>query len=97
MPALTYRPEARIDLKATYRYVAEFNPAAAEQLIRTIDEKARLLAVSPLLGVSTDELAHNLRRFPIGHYTLFYRATDDGIEVIRVLHGARDIESLFSG
>ncbi len=26
---------------------------------------------------------------------IFYRPTDDGIEVLRVLHGKRDIEEIF--
>jgi len=43
------------------------------------------------MGRKVEELAPNLRSFPIGSYLIFYRPVEDGIELIRVLHGARDI------
>ena len=54
-----------------------------------------LVAGQPLLGRLCPELAPNLRSFPVGNYVIFYRPIDNGIEVARVLHGARDIDSLF--
>jgi plasmid stabilization system protein ParE len=30
-------------------------------------------------------------------YVIFYRSATDAIEVVRVLHGARDIENIFEG
>jgi toxin ParE1/3/4 len=95
MPRPVYRPEAQSDLKAAYRYVAEFHPIAAERLLQNLDEKARLLAASPLLGIASDELSPGLRRFPIEHYVI-YKITDDGIDIVRILHGARDIEAMFN-
>ena len=47
------------------------------------------------MGRPRGELAPRLRSFPVGPYVLFYRPTPNGIEVARVLHGARDIPSLF--
>jgi toxin ParE1/3/4 len=38
----------------------------------------------------------NLRSFPVGSYVIFYRPIEEGIEVIRVLHSARDIEDIFA-
>ena len=37
----------------------------------------------------------DLRSLPFGRYVVFYAPTADGIDVIRVLHSARDIEGLF--
>jgi toxin ParE1/3/4 len=31
-----------------------------------------------------------------GSYAIFYRAIPDGIEVVRVLHGRRDIEAILT-
>ncbi len=36
-------------------------------------------------------MSPNLRSFPIGSYLIFYRPMEDGIQLIRVAHGARDI------
>jgi len=95
MGKVAYRPKARHDLKEVYRYIAEFNPRAAAATLRNINAKAELLAASPQMGQAAHELAANLRRFPVGNFLIFYAPTDHGIDVIRVLHGARDIDALF--
>ena len=33
--------------------------------------------------------------FPVGNYILFYREVPDGIDLVRVIHGARDIPDIF--
>jgi toxin ParE1/3/4 len=53
-----------------------------------------LLAIQPRAGRLRPELAPELRSFPVGRYVVFYRPQDDGIDVVRVLHSARDIESI---
>ena len=62
------------------------------ELIRT---KCEMLAQHPLAGEARPELGANLRAFPVGNYIIFYRPDSDGIEVVRVLHGARDIPKQF--
>jgi toxin ParE1/3/4 len=46
------------------------------------------------MGQSRDELRPGLRCFVVSPYVVFYRPIEDTIEVLRVLHGARDISSL---
>lgn len=45
------------------------------------------------MGRSQGRLRPNLRSHPHGSYVIFYRAVEGGIEVVRVLHGARDIDA----
>jgi hypothetical protein len=40
-----------------------------------------------------EELAASWRSFPFGRYVIFYTSLEDGIDVVRVLHSARDIDS----
>ena len=47
------------------------------------------------MGYSRTELANNLRSFPADDYIIFYRPTEAGIEVARIVHGSRDISRLF--
>lgn len=47
------------------------------------------------MGRRRDELAPGVQSFPFGRYIVFYRVVSDAIEVVRVLHGARDIETIF--
>lgn len=47
------------------------------------------------MGRARDELAADLRSFPFGRYVIFYAPTKDGIDVVRALHSARDIDAVF--
>jgi toxin ParE1/3/4 len=47
------------------------------------------------MGRARDELLVNLRSFMVKRYIVFYQPTTAGIEVLRVLHGARDIHRVF--
>jgi toxin ParE1/3/4 len=40
-------------------------------------------------------LSPRLRSFPVKNYVIFYRPLEDGIEIVRVLHGAQDLPPLF--
>jgi toxin ParE1/3/4 len=70
------------------------NIEAADNLLDNVDSSCQLLAVEPRAGRLRPELVPELRRFPVGRYVVFYRPQDDGIDVVRVLHSARDIESI---
>ena len=69
--------------------------AVADRFLESIDEKCRLLATQPRMGRSRPDLAAGVRSFPSGDYMIFYRPIDDGIEVLLVVHGARDIPAIF--
>ena len=47
------------------------------------------------MGRARVELGADLRSFPFGRYVIFYAPIDDGIDVVRVLHSARDIDAAF--
>jgi len=90
------KPQAEADLIEIWTYIAQDSPARADKLFDKIDEKSQMLAQSAFIGKARDELGPTIRSFPIGKYVLFYQPIEDGIEIIRVLHGARDIEALFN-
>ena len=88
--AVVYRsPLSHQDYRDIWRYIAEDNPDAADRLLRKIDEKLNLYAAHPGMGADRSRLAAGLRSFPVGNYLIFYRAAIGGIELVRVLHGAR--------
>jgi toxin ParE1/3/4 len=41
------------------------------------------------MGRARDDIASGVRHFPVGRYLIFYRVLDDGVEVVRYLHGMR--------
>ena len=95
MSVVLFGPEADEDLLDIARHIAAANPQAADRFIDAIHERTRLLADAPEIGRRREELAPRLRSFPAGRYVIFYRHIAGGIEVARLLHGARDIPALF--
>ena len=85
---------ARIDLDEIWFYIAQDNVAAADKLIDEFVHAFRMLATHPKAGMAHDELAAGLRRHVVGKYLIFYKPTDAGIDISRVLHGARPVDEI---
>ena len=96
MPRVTRRPLAEADILEIWDYIADDSLAAADRWVDRLDEQFRLLAAQPMMGRARDELAPRVRSFPFGRFVAFYVPLDDGIDVVRVLHGARDIDAVFN-
>jgi len=94
MPRIVRTRRARQDLIDIWRYVASNNPAAADALLDRVDEKSALLARNPRLGAERSDIRPGLRYFVVGEYLILYRIIEDGIEVVRVVHGRRDLLNL---
>ena len=86
---------ASADLQDIWLFIAQDDPNAADRYIRTIISRFPTLASMPYMGREREELSARLRSFPVGNYVIFYRPAKDGIEVVRILHGARDFPPLF--
>jgi len=91
MPRILRTRESRVDYEEIWDYIALRDIAAADRLIDQFDATLHVLASTPGMGREVADLAPNLRGFPVGSYLLFYRPIEDGIQLIRVVHGARDI------
>ena len=96
MPQVTRRPLAETDILEIWDYIADDSLAAADRWVDQVDKQFRVLATQPMMGRARDELAPGVRSFPFGRYVVFYVPLDDGIDVVRVLHGARDIDAVFN-
>jgi toxin ParE1/3/4 len=95
MARILRRPQASEDIAGIWDHIADDNLAAADRWLDRLDKQLRLLATQPLIGRARDELAEGIRSFPMDRYVVFYMPIDDGIDVVRVLHSARDIDALF--
>jgi toxin ParE1/3/4 len=82
------------DIEGIIDYIADVQSLdAADRLLDTINKKCRNLAIFPSLGRCREELAPNLRSFPVEEYLIFYRLVEDGVEILRVVSGYRDLEA----
>ena len=87
--------KATADLDEIWLYIAQDNPDAADKYIRVIVARFPMLASMPLMGRERGELSPGLRSFPVSRHVIFYRPMDNGVEIARVLDGARDLPPLF--
>ena len=95
MPVVRRTAQSEEDLIEIWIFIARDNPAAADRLLDTIDGKIWMLAEQPGLGPAREDIAPGLRYFPFNNYLILYRIISDGIEVVRVVQGARNLKNLF--
>jgi toxin ParE1/3/4 len=98
MGTVRRRPGARRDLIDIAVHIARDNKGAAYRFLDAVDEDSRKLAAMPGMGpireFSNPKLK-GLRSWPVTgfrNYLIFYRKSRGGITVVRVVHGARDLE-----
>jgi len=85
---------AKADLIDIGRYIAMDNPARADSFVDELERKCLDLGERPLAWPSMSQSKdRQIRRRVHGEYLIFYRVNDDRVEVVRVLHGARDYAS----
>ena len=87
---------ASADLDDLWVYVAqEGSEGAANRLIDSITRRFPVLLQMPQSGRKRDEVRSGLRSHPVGNYVIYYREMKTGIEIVRVIHGARDVAKAF--
>ncbi len=93
MTRIVRRPKAEQDLDDIFNWIADQSPANADRYIARIISTIRHVAEMPQMGTLRLPSHLNIRSFPVGNHLVFYQLIDAGIEVIRVIHGARDWEN----
>lgn len=97
MARVRRRPQAAADILEIWDFIAEDSIAAADRWVDRLDETLEVWATQPMMGRGREELAPGVRSFAFGKYVVFFSPLPDGIDVVRVLHGARDIDQVFEG
>jgi toxin ParE1/3/4 len=86
---------AENDLLDIWLYIAQDNVDAADRLLEKLQQRCDCLSANPELGMRRDDLLEGMRCLIEGNYCIFYRITDDAVQVLRILHGTRDFPSIF--
>lgn len=89
MPRLRRALQVDDDLEKIWVYIATDDPEAADRCLRQIDTQFHKLSRTPLIGRERIDLAPGLRSFAVGNYIIFYKPTDDGVDIVRVIEGHR--------
>jgi toxin ParE1/3/4 len=95
MPRIVVSPLAQADIDEIWDHIARDSVPNADGFVDQIERRFGLLADNPKLGSPQDALRPGLRRFALSRYLIYYRPIRGGIEVVRVVHGARRQDTLF--
>jgi antitoxin ParD1/3/4/toxin ParE1/3/4 len=88
-------PEALQDLQDTWDFVAVDNPAAASALQEEFFRAFEGLAAMPGKGHKRDDLTDRpVHFFRVRSYLVVYRSDPKPIQIVAVLHAARDIPTV---
>jgi toxin ParE1/3/4 len=96
---LSLSRQAQADLDGIWIYIASESTSAeiADRVLESLGKTLNVLRLFPYAGRSREaDLRPGLRSFPTGNYVIFYRVELAGVHVLRVLHGSRDLKSLFT-
>lgn len=91
-----FNPKARADLQSAVRYFAAESKKVARSWAASIRDNCARLGETPGLGVPKPELGPNVRMLVVGSYLVFYEVGLNGVEIIRIMHGARDWQEILS-
>jgi|SRR5579862_4766292 len=98
MSSYRFTPQALSDLLDTWSFIAQDNPAAADRVEEAIFGACDFLSDAPLAGRIRKELTPLPVRFwvvqPYSNYLIVYDPEKKPLQIIRILHGARDLRSL---
>ena len=95
MSELLLVPRALADMDDIWLYIARDNMEAADRVIDNMRSRMSGLLRSPNSGRVRPELGEGIRSYPAGVYLIFYRTTSNGVVILRVMHGQRDLPSRF--
>jgi toxin ParE1/3/4 len=94
--AVIWSPEAEQDLFDIWEYLtAEASARTAEKYLRNIYRASERVRTRPLSGRARNEVMPALRSVLVLPYVIFYRVTELSVEIVRVLHGRRDLDAIF--
>lgn len=89
-----FSPRARQDLLDIGDHIARDCANARRFVVRLMDQCVRI-GRAPSGYVVRNDLAAGLRMAPLGRYIIFFRIVGDAVRIERMLHGARDLPTLF--
>lgn len=94
MAAVHRSAQAELDLADILRELDKKNPAVADRYATEFDQKSHVLTQFPELGRLRPEIAPKLRSTLVKPYVIFYRLEGDVVQIVRIIHGKRDLRRI---
>ena len=93
MPAVVRSRKADEDLQSIWKYVAERNPTSADRLLDKFARRWAQLEAHPMSGLAREDIGRGARHLIVGEYLILYRVGEEGVVIMRVIHGRRSIDA----
>ena len=88
-------PRAEQDIGDIWDYIADDNIEAADRVLDAVENALHRIAKNPGIGHMREELADRRHRFLLVYsYLIVYRSETKPLQVIRILHAARDVQNI---
>jgi plasmid stabilization system protein ParE len=88
-------PRAEQDVSDIWDYIADDSIEAADRVLAALEKTMHRLAKNPGIGHLREDLADRRHRFILVYsYLIIYRHETKPLQVIRILHAARDVQSM---
>ncbi|MCA1199423.1 type II toxin-antitoxin system RelE/ParE family toxin [Sphingomonas sp. R647] len=88
-------PSADRDLDAIYDWIAEDDAEAAARHVRRLVAAALSLRDFPMRDMARPEIGAGARSLIVGRYLVLYRVSGERVEIVRFVHGAREVGGLW--
>lgn len=89
-----FTPDAQVDLLDIGETIARDNPERAESFVAELLDRTVQIAGQPTLYRLRPEWGSAVRSARFGSYLILFEMSEEGVTILRYLHGRRDIGSL---
>src|SRR5688500_7745484 len=93
---VNYSEDVFCDLQETGCYLRRRNPELGLRFANNVRETCEYLSENPFIGRPRPDLGVGMRSWPVKEfrrYLIFYVPSDTHLQVMRVLHGSRNVSS----
>ncbi|MFU7529181.1 type II toxin-antitoxin system RelE/ParE family toxin [Qipengyuania sp. ASV99] len=92
-----FTPDAQVDLLDIGETIARDNPERAASYVAELLDRTAQIAGQPTLYRMRPEWGSAVRSARFGNYLILFEVSEEGVTILRYLHGRRDIETIMSG
>ena len=85
------------DIQEISRFLAVVSRVTADKLLDALEQHFLMLAENKHFGRARPDIRPDLRYSVVKNYLIFYRPITGGVEIVRVVHGRRNIQALDFG
>lgn len=94
MTTFVMAPLAEADVTEIHRYIALDRPVAALRMVQRLFLRFELIGLNPSLGRKREVGGVPVRTSVVRPFVIFYDESARPVQILRVLHGARDLSQL---